>query len=133
VLRLVDTCVLQDTLHLQLLTEDALTIPSIASHGEPEQLISKMEIEEEQTPDQLETKYEKDRLLEKHTIEMADLKASTKYEKDRLLEKHTIEMADLKASHEKEILKLKNIIAKLHAQLSSQKTNCSTTINDNQV
>jgi len=132
VLRLVDTCVLQDTLHLQLLTEDALTIPSIASHGEPEQLISKMEIEEEQTPDQLETKYEKDRLLEKHTIEMADLKASTKYEKDRLLEKHTIEMADLKASHEKEILKLKNIIAKLHAQLSSQKTNCSTTINDNQ-
>ena len=110
-LRLVDTCVLQGTLHLQLLTEDALTIPSIASHGEPVQLISNMEIEEERTPDQLETNYEKDRLLEKHTIEMADLKAS----------------------HEKEVLKLKNIIAKLQAQLSSQKTNCSTTIDDNQV
>lgn len=110
-LRLVNTCVLQGTLHLQLLTEDALTIPSIASHGEPEQLISKMDIEKEQTPDQLETIYEKDRLLEKHTKEMADLKAS----------------------HAKEILKLKNIIAKLYAQFSSQKTNCSTTINDNQV
>ena len=120
-LRLVDSCVLQGTLHLRLLTENALTIPSIASYGEPEQLMSNMEVEEEQTPDQLETNYEKDRLLENYRIEMADLKAS--YEVEKL--KNVIA--------EKENLKLKSVIAKLHAQLSSQKTNSSTTINDNQV